>query len=207
MKSFRYASLGCACMTFMGYGMMNFMPSFAIRVYQIPVAEVGTYMALIIGLTGASAAYTGGYLADRLGHTNRCWYYYVPLIGALVAVPANLFALWIGDEGWMWSGFVVSSFASSLFLPPVIAMAHELVGARARALSSAFVYLVLNIIGLGLGPPTVGLVSDLLSDSLGAQSIGAGMSAVCAVGLISALYFWLAARHLMGDLKQTAAPA
>ena len=53
MRSFRYASLGCAFNAFVGYGSLNFMPSFAIRVHQMPVGEVGTYLSLIVGFGGA----------------------------------------------------------------------------------------------------------------------------------------------------------
>ena len=205
LKSFRYASLGCASTTFMGYGMMNFMPSFAIRVYEMPVGEVGTWMALIIGITGAAAAFTGGYVADHMGRDNKRWYYYVGGVGALLSAPANLLVLWWAGDSPLWSALIVSSFCSSLFLPPVIAMAHELVGAQARALSSAFIYLVLNIIGLGLGPPTVGLVSDLLAPSMGIDSLRVGMSVACVVGFTAVGFFALAAQTLESDLEKTRA--
>ncbi len=204
MKSFRHASLGCAFITFMGYGMLNFMPSFTMRTYNMPIAEVGTYMALIIGIGGAAGAYAGGYLADRFGKEDKRWYFTIPAIGALIAAPANVFALWIGIADIMWFAFMVGSFGSGLFLPPVIAMAHVLVGPHARALSSAFIYLVLNIIGLGLGPPIVGLISDMLAPSLGTDSLGWGMTVACVAGLVSGLYFLSAARYLPHDLAHSA---
>ena len=51
---------------------------------------------------------------------------------------------------------------------------------------------ILNIIGLGLGPFTVGLVSDLMADSAGVDSLRYGLLAMIPVGLWGALHYWRA---------------
>ncbi len=85
IRSFRYAAFGAGFNAFLGYGGLNFMPSFAIRLYDIPVGVVGTWLALIVGFAGAAGVYAGGHLSDHLGERDDRWAYWVPGIGTLAA--------------------------------------------------------------------------------------------------------------------------
>jgi hypothetical protein len=60
-----------------------------------------------------------------------------------------------------------------------------------RAMASAMLLFVLNIIGLGLGPFLVGVLSDLLSPSFGADSLQ------YAILIATFAYFWAGAHFLM----------
>ena len=54
-----------------------------------------------------------------------------------------------------------------MYLGPTIAASHSLVPARMRSMTSAILLFVLNIIGLGLGPLLIGMLSgDYVSFSL-----------------------------------------
>jgi len=60
---------------------------------------------------------------------------------------------------------------------------------------------LLNIIGLGLGPMFTGIMSDLLRDSLGDDSLRYSLLLVGAViGPWSAYHFYAAGQHLEADL-------
>jgi len=61
-------------------------------------------------------------------------------------------------------------------------------------------FFILNLIGLGLGPLCVGLLSDALASSQGVDSLRYAIAIVSFMGLLSAACFALAARHLPGDL-------
>jgi hypothetical protein len=70
-----------------------------------------------------------------------------------------------------------------------------------RATSSAILFLVLNIIGLGLGPWSIGLLSDYLLPTLGTESLRyALLYIIPAVTFWSACHFYLASRTLRDDL-------
>ena len=58
-----------------------------------------------------------------------------------------------------------------MYLGNSIATTHALVGLRWRATASAILFLVINIVGLGLGPFGVGYLSDMLAPSLGVESL------------------------------------
>jgi hypothetical protein len=63
------------------------------------------------------------------------------------------------------------------------------------------IYFVLNIIGLGLGPLTVGIISDLLMPSTGAESLRWALLIVSQFALLGAGFYFLAAHHLQTDRK------
>jgi hypothetical protein len=71
-----------------------------------------------------------------------------------------------------------------------------------RAFTSAVLFFVLNLIGLGLGPLTTGLISDALSSSYGVDSLRYAMVIVSIIGTTSGLFFYLASRHLPQDLER-----
>ena len=88
-----------------------------------------------------------------------------------------------------------------MYLGPSISVAHGLVPASMRALTSAVFFLVINLIGLGFGPLVVGMVSDVLKPSLGVESLRWAMSIIIPISLASAMLFFSTAKKLVVDLK------
>ena len=97
--------------------------------------------------------------------------------------------------------YIGIAICQPMFLAPTIATAHALVGPHYRALASAFVYFVLNIIGLGLGPLTVGAISDALAPSVGIESIRWAIMSTSVAAVIGAAFYHLAARHVRQELE------
>ena len=205
LKSFRYAALAAGFNAFLGYGALNFMPSFAIRIYEVPVGLVGTWLALIAGLAGAAGVYAGGHLSDKYCKRDDRWAYWVPGISTLVAGLLVLPTMLAGDQYIMWGFYALVTLSHSMFLGPTIAMAHALVGPRYRALSSSVLFFVLNIIGLGLGPLTVGAISDALAPSTGVDSIRWAIMSTALAAFVGAALYFNAARYLRHDLKRKSA--
>jgi hypothetical protein len=61
---------------------------------------------------------------------------------------------------------------------------------------------VLNIIGLGLGPQTVGFISDLLQPSLGSDSLRWALLSTVITALAGAYCYWQASRTLQKDMSR-----
>jgi hypothetical protein len=80
-----------------------------------------------------------------------------------------------------------------------------LVGLRMRAVAAAILLFIINIIGLGAGPQTVGILSDLLSEEYGRESLRYALVIVSFVNIWSAVHYFLAGHHLARDLA-TAPP-
>ncbi len=83
-----------------------------------------------------------------------------------------------------------------IYLGPSVAVAHSLVPASMRALTSAVLFLMLNLIGLGFGPLVVGIISDRLAPALGVESLRWGMSIIIPMSVVSMTLFFKTARYL-----------
>jgi MFS family permease len=103
-------------------------------------------------------------------------------------------------------GFLfITTITINTYLGPCLAIAHSLVPPSMRAVTSAILFLVLNLIGLGLGPLSAGLLSDFYAGFLGDQSLRWAMLTIGFFGLPGIALFILAARRLPGDLARRAA--
>jgi MFS family permease len=70
-----------------------------------------------------------------------------------------------------------------------------------RSLTSAILFFVLNLIGLGLGPLVVGIISDKLAPALGNESLRWAMSIIIVIGAVSTIFFFISAKKLTVDLQ------
>jgi hypothetical protein len=72
-----------------------------------------------------------------------------------------------------------------------------------RAAASAILLFVINIVGLGLGPPFAGILSDLLQPAFGPDSMRYSLLAIGAViGPWVAFHYFTAGNHIARDLDR-----
>jgi hypothetical protein len=88
----------------------------------------------------------------------------------------------------------------NFFLGPAFALMQRLVPNDMRATSLAVVMLLANLIGMGIGPQIVGILSDALMSWVGAESLRYAMLMMSFVALWSAWHFWIAGRTMDRDL-------
>ncbi len=200
-RSFRHMAFAAALNAFAGYSTSNWTASFMIRSHGMSTGELGTWLALSIGLGGAIGVFCGGLIADRLARRDQRWYMWLPALTGFTCVPFMILIYLAPGPYTALALGIVPGILFNVYLGNTIATTHGLVGLRMRALSSAILFLVLNVIGLGLGPWTTGMLSDYLQPSLGPESLRYAMLYVLpAVMFWSACHFFLAARTLRDDL-------
>jgi predicted MFS family arabinose efflux permease len=200
-RSFLFMALGAAMNAFAGYSTANWVASFMIRTHQMPTGELGTWLALIIGLGGAIGVFGSGVLADNLGKKDKRWYMWVPVYAAAISVPFQIATYWVDGPYAALMCMTIPSILANAYLGATIASVHGMVGLRMRAVSSALLFFILNIIGLGMGPTTVGLVSDLLVDQHDVDSLRYAMMYIIPTSMfISGVLYILASRHIREDL-------
>jgi predicted MFS family arabinose efflux permease len=194
--TFAFLSAATALHVFCIYGMLNWTPSFLSRLHGMDKTDIGVALGLILGITGATGTFVGGFLTDRFGKTSKQSYLKIPAIFILASIPFVAGALFLHDRVLSLFCFGVVNFFYSTYLGPSINVAHMLVPASLRALTSAILFLVLNLVGLGFGPLVVGMMSDLLSPSLGVEALRWAMSGVMIVSAASVVLFFIAAKKL-----------
>lgn len=202
-KSFRHIAMASALTAFVGYSLVNWTASFMIRIHGMATTELGIWLAFIIGVGGAIGVFGGGVIADRLGKKDQRWYLWLPALCGLIALPFIILFCLSNDTYVALASMVIPGVLANVYLGAVIATTHGLVGLRMRAMASAILFLILNILGLGLGPWSVGLLSDMLQSTYQAESLRfAILYLVPAISFWSVIHYILGARTLREDLSK-----
>ncbi len=204
-KSFRHLALAAGLHAFVGYGAGNWAPSFYIRSHGVGTAELSLWIAPIAAFAGAMGALAGGYIADRLGKRDVRWNIWLPAAAILVSVPFSLAVYTLNGFHAAIVTSIVPVMLGATYLGPMLAMTHALVGSRMRAVASSVLLLVLNLVGMGLGPWATGLISDLLAPELGKESLRFALMIVVLANVWCTVHYFLSARTLKYDLSR--APA
>lgn len=201
LRSARWLALGCGLTSVGGYGLANWMPSFLIRSHGMGTAELGVWLALIAGVGGGLGTFCGGWLADRLGRRDPRWALWLPVIILCTALPLLALSFLLPGKLPALLVYIYPASVISAYLAPAIAVLHSLSPNRMRAMASAVLFLVINLIGLGLGPLAIGWLSDLLQPQLGAESLRyALLYMVCGGTALGGLCFYRAAGFLPREL-------
>lgn len=204
--SFRHITLAAALHSFVWYSGSTWNAPFFMRSHGMSTGEAGSWLALL-SLVSAIGTFFGGVIADRLSTRtkDRRWYMWVPCIATLAMVPLQ-FTSYLGSD----LALVIPSFGAmlilgSIFFGPSFAMTQALATLRMRAIAASILLFVQTLIGLGLGPFFVGVISDRLQPTIGEGSLAYGLVIVGLVNVWAAAHYFRAARTLREDLDATAA--
>lgn len=201
--SFRHIALGASLQAFLIYGIGNWLPSYFQRDFGLSLSTVGAWMALTAGFGGGLGSFFGGWLADKLGARDVRWYLWTPAMLTFLIVPVISVAL-TSDTALV--ALILAApfnFLTAAYLGAVIAVSHSLVSSRMRALTSAVLFFVINLIGLGLGPLVVGALSDTFKANGVASPLASAMLLCGVIGALWAcLHYLLAARSIREDIAR-----
>jgi len=200
-RSFRHIAMAGGLNAFVQYSVANWTASFLIRSHGMTTAEVGFWLAMILGVGGAIGVLGGGIFADRLGVRDKRWYLWLPAIAGMISLPFGAYVYLAETPQIALMFAVVPGILASVYLGATVASIHSLVGLRMRTLASAFFSFILNMIGLGCGPFIIGMLSDYLAPSLGNESLRYAMLYVLPfVQLWAVLHFYLASRTFRDEV-------
>ncbi len=199
-RTTRHIVMGMTLAAFVGYGAVTWTPAYLIRSHGMSPGEVGTLLSLGFGVVGGFGVYTGGKLADVLSRRDPRWNLWLVAIGKVSMVPFALAFYAIDNTVIACALYLPGIFLSSFYLGPSMALVQSLSPLRMRAMASAFLLFVTNLIGLGIGPQFVGLLSDTLRGAFGNDSLRYALLGVVLLNLWSAAHYTVAARHLRREL-------
>ena len=229
-KSFRHILAGGALAAMSMNALGQFLARFLVAEFHVGYAEAGRLLGMMSGVAMASGLALGGFGVDWAGKFDRRWYVWGPAATLLLAAP--LFFIGADQKTVVATVLVMMLGHVALFVyyTPTLALAQNMAGANMRASSAFVASLVLGLIGTGLGPTVVGILSDVMAHQafklgdFGAMcpggaapagadpSLGQACSSASAAGVkhaimaMSLLFAWaslhylLASRHLRKDL-------
>jgi MFS family permease len=154
-----------------GYGLATWTPSVLERSFGMSLIARGEFLASLVFTGGCLGVYSGGWLADRLGTRDRGWYAKLPAIAWLITAPTFAIGLMAPNLTLAWLFLLIPNALNIFWLGPVITAVQHLVPRRMRATASASFLLINNLIGLGVGPPLIGALSDALKHRYGTEAL------------------------------------
>ena len=199
-KSFRHMSFAAALTAFVGYGFVTWAPAFLIRSFGMGTGEIGTWFGLILGVAGGIGIAGGGYLADKFGAKDPKWYLWTTAIALLVATPFNLIVYLATESTLSLLGMIIPVLLGNFYQATTFSQTQGISELRMRAVAAGILLFIINFIGLGFGPQIVGVVSDLLVDSYGTDSLRYALLICSLVNIWAAVHYFIAGRHLKDDL-------
>ena len=163
---------GGALISFTGYASVIWVPIYLVRIHGMGTGETGTYLALLIGIGGALGIYLGGRLADYLARTKGPqWTAWVAMAPGLVSAPFSWWVFTAQSPGSALLGYVIPAALGTINVAAGFAIVQNRTPLEMRSVSAAINLFIGNIIGLGVGPFAVGLLSDLLQPAYGIDSL------------------------------------
>lgn len=202
LKSIRWLAIATSLSSFGGYAGIFLIPKFLIVSHHMTLVQVSIALALLTGIPGAIGTYLAGVFADRYGKTDIRWYLYIPIIATFLSVSfAPIFYLSQSTPITL-AAAIIPVMMGATYVGPGFAMTQGLVPLRMRAQSVAILLFVLNIIGLGLGPLTIGYISDLLKPAYGDDSLRYALMFSIVTGLLGAFCYWRSSRWLPAEWKR-----
>jgi MFS family permease len=197
-RSFWLMAVAASMSSLAGYGLAAWVPSVLERSFGLSLIQRGHFLASLYLIGGTVGVFMGGWLADRLGQADRRWYARLPAIAWLITAPTFAAGLLVDNLWLAWPLLLIPNALNILWLGPVTTAVQHLVPQPLRATASACVLLIINLVGLGVGPTLIGALSDLFKARLGEEALRYAALSVVGFYLFAAVLMALA----IGRLRQ-----
>lgn len=200
-RTYRLLVMDLAASGFAVQGMILWLPSFYSRVHGLNLSSTGISLGLAIGVGGGLGLLLGGLLANYAASRDVRLPLRIGVWTMFLAAPTVLGAVLIPSAVASVILVTLTIFLSSIKSGPVMASLYSVVTSRMRATAGSITFFFLSIVGFGLGPLCVGVLSDLLTPKLGAESLRYALFAPACLFPVVAIVLHFATKTLLGDLK------
>ena len=189
-------ALGGGVTQFVTYGLGNFAVLFLEREKGMTPYQIAIWYALVVLIGMGGGMIISGKVIDRFATRARHVYATAPALSLAVAMPFYLAFVW--SPGWPLALvlFAITSILNYFYLSSSIALTQEEVRPDQRVLAGALLLLVMNFIGLGLGPTYVGWASDGFTRAGHAHGLQLALYTLTPVYLVAIAIFLTLARRL-----------
>jgi MFS family permease len=142
------------------YGSGNFSTLILMREKGMSLGEVALWVALVVAVFMSGGIFVSGRVIDRFTRRSRQAYALVPAVSLVAAAP--LFLGFTLAARWPTALLFLAGVTSLnyFYLSSAVALVQQTVRPDQRVLCGALLLLVMNLMGLGLGPTFVGAMSD-----------------------------------------------
>jgi len=192
-KTLMLAALGSGATQFVTYGLGNFATLFLMREKGMTLGQVALWYALVTGVGMSAGMLVSGRVIDRFVHRSKQAYALIPALSLALAIPFYVGFVWAPAWPLALILLVGPMALNYFYLSASVALVQEEVRPDQRVLSGALLLLVMNFIGLGLGPTYVGAASDHFGAAYPAHGLQIALYTLTPFYLVAiAIFLWLA---------------
>jgi MFS family permease len=178
-RSFVHVLIGAALAATAMNGIGQFLARFIVSNHHLNFAQAGGILGEIAGVSMAAGLMLGGFGMDLLARKDRRWYVWGPAIGLVLTTPLFILGFMQSSVTAMIFILIAAHVTMFVYYTPTLGLAANMVGASMRGTSAWLASLVLGLVGVGIGPTVVGMLSDFFAQ----QAFGAGdFKAACPGG-------------------------
>lgn len=175
------------------YGSGNFTTLFLMREKGMTLEEVAVYYALIVLVGMGGGIFASGWVIDRFTRRSKVAFALAPAISLALAMPFFVGFIWAPTWPLALTLLLGPTFLNYFYLSSSVTLVQQEVAPQQRVLSGALLLLVMNLIGMGVGPTFVGAVSDYLRPTYPEHSLQMAFYALLPFYVIAiGLFIWLA---------------
>lgn len=199
-KSFRHLAIAASLASFVGYGAITWLPSFFQRSYGMQTSDVGWYLGLILGIPGGLGIFLGGYLSDYFGAKDTRWALWIVAIAMGLSGPLYILVYLSPTANYSLLCLIIPVALGNFYQAATFSQTQGLVELRMRSVAAAILLFIINIIGLGFGPQSVGILSDILHSEYGKDSLRYSLLIFASLKIWCAFHYFMAGKYLKEDL-------
>ncbi|WP_373009449.1 spinster family MFS transporter [Hyphomonas sp.] len=178
--SFWWMTAGASLVAFVGYGLFTFQIPFLVREHGLTNGEAAVHYGAPLAALAAAGTFFGGFLTEKLTSWSKTAVAWIPAIGLLIAVPAYIAAFYSSNLTMVFIFWSIAAVSHYAYLGAQYNIGQGVVSSQSRATAIAVLLIIVSIIGNGIGPQFVGMVSDyLMTQHLAASSMPDLTQAMC----------------------------
>lgn len=160
--SFWTMTAGATIAAFCGYGISSFQSLFINRSFGLSAGEAAILINTPVGLASAVGTLATGWLAEKMVKKHPNAIAWLPGIGLILSVPFYAWAFTTQNLWFCLAGLWIGGAIKYGYLAAQYTIGQGVVSAQVRAVSTAILLFVVNLLGYGLGPLFIGALSDVI---------------------------------------------
>lgn len=188
--------------SFSTYGILIWTTIFFQRSHGLSPGETGIWFGLVNGIASIAGVWLGGLIGDRHRQSGDQHLLTIPALTLMLSTPLLLAAFVVAD--WRLSMAIIfpAILLNWIYVAPFYSAVQGLVPPAARAVASALILFLQNLVGLGLGPVILGYFSDVLKPEYGQDSVRYVLFFASGLSLVAGLLLWAARNYLPAELDR-----